>query len=118
MSNFRQFDRATGFRLRLHDGSSCKLERATYDSVRFIAANGHPILAVEIPNEILADKAVALVARDVLKYRDVWDVWYLVNRLDAHVDRNLVQHKFADYGTVDVETRARSRREELAKEST
>jgi hypothetical protein len=42
MSNFRQCDRATGFRLRLHDGSSWKLERATYDSVRFIAANDHP----------------------------------------------------------------------------
>jgi hypothetical protein len=84
MSNFRQFDRATGsllppsldewllklqvgdgkelswqrfgrlsssvivivgpVGLRLHDGSSCKLERATYDSVafRFIAANDHP----------------------------------------------------------------------------
>ena len=76
------------------------------------------ILAVESPNEILADKAVALVAREVLKYRDVWDVWYLVNRLDAHVDRNLVQHKFADYGTTDIETRARRRREELEMEST
>jgi predicted nucleotidyltransferase component of viral defense system len=76
------------------------------------------ILAVESPNEILADKAVALVAREVLKYRDVWDVWYLVNRLDAHVDPNLVQHKFADYGTTDIETRARRRREELEMEST
>jgi predicted nucleotidyltransferase component of viral defense system len=76
------------------------------------------ILAVESANEILADKAVALVAREALKYRDVWDVWYLVNRLDAHIDRNLVEHKFADYGTVDVETRARRRREELVKEST
>jgi len=76
------------------------------------------ILAVESPNEILADKAVALVAREVLKYRDVWDVWYLVNRLDAHVDPNLVQHKFADYGTTDIETRARRRREELGTEST
>jgi len=76
------------------------------------------ILAAESPNEILADKAVALVAREVLKYRDVWDVWYLVNRLDAHVDRDLVQHKFADYGTTDIETRARRRREELEMEST
>jgi hypothetical protein len=76
------------------------------------------ILAVESPNEILADKAVALVAREVLKYRDVWDVWYLVNRLDARVDGNLVQRKFADYGTADIETRARRRREELGTEST
>ena len=74
------------------------------------------ILAVESPNEILADKAVALVAREVLKYRDVRDVRYLVNRLDAHVDRNLVQNKFADYGTMDIEARAWRRREELMKE--
>jgi hypothetical protein len=33
------------------------------------------ILAVESQNEILADKAVALTARETLKYRDVWDVW-------------------------------------------
>jgi hypothetical protein len=30
------------------------------------------ILTVETPNEILADKAVALTARDALKFRDVW----------------------------------------------
>ena len=30
----------------------------------------------------------------------------------------LVQNKFADYGTLDIETRAGRRREELAKEST
>jgi len=30
------------------------------------------ILTVESADEILADKAVALTAREVLKYRDVW----------------------------------------------
>jgi predicted nucleotidyltransferase component of viral defense system len=76
------------------------------------------ILTVESANEILADKAVALTARDVLKYRDVWDVWYLVNKLDAEADRDIVIQKFADYGTSDVDAKAKQRREALAKRST
>jgi predicted nucleotidyltransferase component of viral defense system len=76
------------------------------------------ILAVESPNEILADKAVALTAREVLKYRDIWDVWDLTNRLDAKIDRDIVQHKFVDYGTKNVKARARSRLDEIAKAST
>jgi len=76
------------------------------------------ILAVESPNEILADKAVALTAREVLKYRDIWDVWDLTNRLDAKIDRDIVQHKFVDYGTKNVKVRARSRLDEIAKAST
>jgi predicted nucleotidyltransferase component of viral defense system len=76
------------------------------------------ILAAESANEILADKAVALTARQVLKYRDVWDVWYLVNKLDARADRDVVRRKFADYGTSDVAAKARRRREDLAKAAT
>jgi predicted nucleotidyltransferase component of viral defense system len=72
------------------------------------------ILAAESPNEILADKAVALTARGVLKFRDVWDVWYLVNKLNAQADRATVSRKFADYGTSEIETKARHRRDELA----
>ena len=45
------------------------------------------ILTVESANEILADKAVVLTARQALKYRDVWDVWFLTNKLDAEIDR-------------------------------
>ena len=76
------------------------------------------ILTVESANEILADKAVALTAREVMKYRDVWDVWYLVDKLNAHVDRAIVGRKFADYGTSDVEAKAKQRCDELAKAST
>jgi predicted nucleotidyltransferase component of viral defense system len=76
------------------------------------------ILAAESANEILADKAVALTARAALKYRDVWDVWYLVNKLDAQADREIVTRKFADYGTSDVEAKAKQRRDDLAKSST
>jgi len=76
------------------------------------------ILNVETPNEILADKAVALTARAALKFRDVWDVWFLVNKLGAAPDRNLVLKKFADYGTLDVAEKANSRLDELAKDTT
>jgi predicted nucleotidyltransferase component of viral defense system len=76
------------------------------------------ILTVETPNEILADKAVALTAREVLKFRDVWDVWFLQNKLDAKVDREVVQKKFADYGTSDMEAKAEKRLAELSIEAT
>jgi predicted nucleotidyltransferase component of viral defense system len=76
------------------------------------------ILAVESANEILADKAVALTAREALKYRDVWDVWYLVKKLNAQADRDIVARKFADYGTSDVEAKARQRLDDLATGST
>jgi predicted nucleotidyltransferase component of viral defense system len=76
------------------------------------------ILTVETPNEILADKAVALTAREVLKFRDVWDVWFLQNKLDAKVDREVVQKKFADYGTSHMEAKAEKRFAELSSEAT
>jgi predicted nucleotidyltransferase component of viral defense system len=76
------------------------------------------ILTAESADEILADKAVALTARKVLKYRDVWDVWYLVDKLNAQADRDIVTRKFADYGTSEVGAKAKQRREDLAKSST
>ena len=60
------------------------------------------ILNAETPNEILADKAVALTAREAMKYRDVWDVWYLQNKLGASADRDVVHKKFADYGIIRI----------------
>ena len=76
------------------------------------------ILNAETPNEILADKAVALTARPALKFRDVWDVWFLVNKLGATPDREMVVKKFADYGTVDIAVKANARLDELAKDAT
>jgi predicted nucleotidyltransferase component of viral defense system len=76
------------------------------------------ILNTETPREILADKAVALTARTALKFRDVWDVWFLLNKLSATADREMVLKKFADYGTADVEAKANARIEQLAKEDT
>ena len=76
------------------------------------------ILTAESADEILADKAVALTAREALKYRDVWDVWYLVDKLNARADRDVVARKFGDYGTSDVEAKAKQRCDDLAKDST
>lgn len=76
------------------------------------------ILNVETANEILADKAVALTARAALKFRDVWDVWFLVNKLGATPDREMVGKKFADYGTSDTAAKAKARLDELAKDAT
>jgi predicted nucleotidyltransferase component of viral defense system len=76
------------------------------------------ILTVESANEILADKAVALTARRALKYRDVWDVWYLTNKLNAQIERGMVANKFADYGTSNVDSKAKQRQEELTKAAT
>jgi len=76
------------------------------------------ILTVESENEILADKAVALTAREVLKYRDIWDVWDLTDRLKAQVDREIVQRKFHDYGVADVEAQAKERLDELSQDNT
>jgi predicted nucleotidyltransferase component of viral defense system len=105
--------------------SRVKIEFAnvpSYDSGRNVAKatqglvhTQDVILTVESANEILADKAVALTAREVMKYRDVWDVWYLVNRLNAQADRDIVSRKFTDYGTSDVEAKAKRRCDELAK---
>src|SRR5205807_1327134 len=72
------------------------------------------ILKVESPNEILSDKAVAVVARPALKFRDLWDVWVLKGKLDAKIDRDMIRRKFADYGTADVGAKAEKRLEELA----
>jgi predicted nucleotidyltransferase component of viral defense system len=76
------------------------------------------ILTAETPNEILADKAVALIARAALKFRDVWDVWFLQNKLDAKIDRETVQKKLVDYGLADSEGKAERRITELASETT
>ena len=76
------------------------------------------ILNVETANEILADKAVALTARAALKFRDVWDVWLLGNKLGATPDREMVRKKFADYSTSDIAVKAKARLDELAKDAT
>lgn len=76
------------------------------------------ILRAESADEILADKAVALAARAALKFRDVWDVWFLQDQLDARADREIVSKKFDDYGTEDVQAKAEARAAELTTDAT
>jgi predicted nucleotidyltransferase component of viral defense system len=106
--------------------SRIKIEFAnvpSYDS-KPLTANTTPdlvqiqdvILNVETANEILADKAVALTARAALKFRDVWDVWFLVNKLAATPDREMVRSKFSDYGTSDIAKKAAVRLDQLAQD--
>jgi predicted nucleotidyltransferase component of viral defense system len=73
---------------------------------------------VQIQDEILADKAVALTARTALKFRDVWDVWFLINKLSATPNREMVLKKFSDYGTSNIAAKAMARLDELAKDAT
>jgi predicted nucleotidyltransferase component of viral defense system len=108
--------------------SRIKIEFANVPSYDFkpLTVNATPglvqiqdvILNVETANEILADKAVALTARAALKFRDVWDVWFLANKLGATPDREIVSKKFADYGTSDIAAKAKARLNELAKDAT
>jgi predicted nucleotidyltransferase component of viral defense system len=91
-----------------------KVARATPDLVQIPDV----ILQVESENEILADKAVALVGRTALKYRDVWDVWDITERFKTEADRDVVAKKFSDYGTSDVASKATQRIAELGAPST
>ena len=108
--------------------SRIKIEFANVPSYDFkpLTVNATPglvqiqdvILNVETANEILADKAVALTARAALKFRDVWDVWLLGNKLGATPDREMVRKKFADYNTSDIAVKAKARLDELAQDAT
>jgi predicted nucleotidyltransferase component of viral defense system len=82
-----------------------KVARVTPDLVQIPDV----ILQVESEKEILADKAVALVGRTALKYRDVWDVWDITERFKIHADPEIVAKKFADYGISDVKSKASQR---------
>ncbi|MGZ1522147.1 nucleotidyl transferase AbiEii/AbiGii toxin family protein [Xanthomonas citri] len=70
-------------------------------------------LRVESENEVLADKVVALVARNHLKNRDLWDLAWLQDK-GKTIDFDLVQNKFDDYGISDVAERVEKCRVRLA----
>jgi hypothetical protein len=57
-----------------------------------------PVVRVEDPVEILADKVCALAFRPYLKGRDLWDVHYLTEERSVEVDGELVRRKALDYG--------------------
>ncbi len=57
-----------------------------------------PAVRVESVNEILCDKIAALMGRDYVKGRDLWDVYFLVNERDVTLDMGLLRRKVDDYG--------------------
>lgn len=62
-----------------------------YDgSLKVVAKRGrvNPMIPVASLDQIFADKMVALGARPRLKWRDVFDVWYLDNRSNATIKEN------------------------------
>lgn len=59
-----------------------------------------PAIAVETPQEILSDKFTALAARNYIKGRDVWDIYFILKTLKVHLDKKIkemVVRKAADY---------------------
>jgi len=84
---------------------SCSLE---FYRLRSLQPQTRPLIdlpdlsiRVESPSEILADKIVANLdraRRGFLKMRDVYDIWFLRERLGQSLDMELVREKLADYG--------------------
>lgn len=59
----------------------------------------HPVVRVEEPSEILADKITALGSRPYLKGRDIWDIYFLTVEKQISVSWDLVIQKAKDYGS-------------------
>ncbi|NIQ05939.1 MAG: nucleotidyl transferase AbiEii/AbiGii toxin family protein [Candidatus Korarchaeota archaeon] len=53
---------------------------------------------VETLEEILADKVLALMSRDYIKGRDLWDLYFLLYKHEQAIPWELVFKKVADYG--------------------
>ena len=56
-----------------------------------------PVVRVEEPVEILADKVCALAFRSYLKGRDLWDIYYLTKERNIDMKWELVRKKLLDY---------------------
>ncbi len=62
----------------------------------------YPTVRVESTKEILCDKLVALIGRDYVKGRDLWDVYYLVREREESIEWKLVKKKLDDYGVKEI----------------
>jgi len=63
-----------------------------------------PAVTVETPEEILSDKCVAFAARDYIKGRDLWDIYFLLSTLKIALNRGIitmVKKKISDYGLTE-----------------
>ncbi len=65
----------------------------------------NPVVRVEEPFEILADKITALGNRPYLKGRDIWDIYFLAIEKHISVPWSLVFQKSRDYGSTPLNLR-------------
>ncbi len=79
----------------------------SYDVVTpsLVAPQGNFLLAAESPQEIFADKVVALGLRPYIKGRDVWDIAFLQSK-KVLLPIDLIPRKLQDYGASAVTFRA------------
>lgn len=59
-----------------------------------------PAINVETPEEILSDKLFAFCARDYIKGRDIWDIYFIMDTLHIFLNKeiiNMVKKKITDY---------------------
>ncbi|WAM36942.1 nucleotidyl transferase AbiEii/AbiGii toxin family protein [Caldicellulosiruptor acetigenus] len=79
----------------------CKF--ANMQSYRNVVVRISPFIFIKAatPDEILADKIVAISLRKNLQGRDMWDIYYLLDQLsnkhNVHTDYELIMKKFLDY---------------------
>lgn len=61
------------------------------------------IVRAESPNEILADKMESFICASHVRYRDIWDMFWLQRRPDIDVDlaKDLRAQKAVDYGEIE-----------------
>ena len=60
-----------------------------------------PVVRVEDPLEILADKVTALTLRPYIKGRDLWDIYYLTTERNISIPWDLVYRKMQDYNSTE-----------------
>ncbi len=73
------------------------------------------LLPVEMPQEIMADKIVALAnTTSRIRYRDIWDIGLLSGRLDSvNTFADIVEQKIMDYSIHDFDAKLEARIQSL-----
>lgn len=94
---------------RIHiDIANIPTHRAEQDVIR-VNYNGLPagydtlLVKRSSKEEILADKFIALAARNNIKARDIWDIQWLIQK-NTSININLIQQKIVDHGLINFDS--------------
>lgn len=68
-----------------------------------------PLVTALQPAELLAEKVTAVLGRSYLKARDLFDLWFLNDVLQAALEPQLLKRKLVDYGVVSTPVHVRER---------